>query len=179
MGRERGFTLVELLAVLAVAAVLAAMALPAMVALRENWGTQEALHSLTLSLARARIAAVVRGQPVTVCPSSDGRTCRSDLVWDEGWITYADPDRSDQPLDDGQRLWVEQKTGSALAIRSTRGRHRIRFQPTGFSGGYNASLRICSRRRAELVGSLVLNMAGRARITREAPGTRPPCPFVP
>lgn len=179
MDRDRGFTLVELLTVLAVAAVLATLALPAMVALRENWGTQETLHSLTASLARARIEAIVRGQPVTVCPSADGRTCRSDLVWEEGWLVFSDPGRSEQPLSDEHLLWVDGRDGTSLVIRSTRGRHRIRFQPTGFSGGYNASLRICSRRRAELVGSLVLNMAGRARITREAPGTRPPCPFTP
>lgn len=179
MGRNTGFTLAELLTVLAIFAVLASLAMPAMLALRENWGTQETLHSLTLSLARARIAAVVRGQPVTVCPSADGRSCRRDLVWDAGWMVYADPGRSEQPLDEEHRLWVEERDGSPLAIRSTPGRHRIRFQATGFSGGNNASLRICSRRRSELLGSLVLNMAGRARMTREAPETHTPCPFVP
>lgn len=176
---QRGFTLVELLTVLLVTAVLLAVAAPSLVSLRERMAALQAFHALTAALAQARMAAIERGHPVTVCPSGDGQHCRTDLVWDEGWMVYRDPSRQPQPAQPEDVLWVEARGAGPVAIRGTVGRHRVRYQPSGMSGGNNASLRLCSRRRAVHLGSVVVNIAGRARHARVSRANPVPCPFVP
>ena len=177
-GGRRGFTLVELVVALAVLAIMLAVALPSFRALRERQQALAAFHSLTVALAQARMAAIQRGRPVTVCPSRDGRHCREDLAWDEGWLVYADPRRRPQPDDEAAILWVERREAGGVAVRSTLGRHRVRYQPTGLSGGNNLSLRLCSRDGRHL-GSVVVSRAGRARREWVSADPAPPCPYLP
>lgn len=177
--QRRGFTLVELVLVLLVLSVLLAVAAPSLSVLRERMAALRAFHALTTGLAQARMAAVAQGRPVTVCPSADGRRCRGDLVWDEGWLVYRDPARSPQPLREEDVLWSDALAPGPVAIRATLGRHRVRYQPTGMSGGNNASLRLCSRKRSVHLGSVVVNIAGRVRHARVSRTEPPPCPYVP
>ncbi|GAB2660729.1 GspH/FimT family protein [Arenimonas aestuarii] len=176
--QDGGFSLVELVAVVAVFAVVLAVAAPGFSRLRERHAALEAFHSLSVALAGARMAAIQRGRPVSICPSADGQRCRLDLVWDEGWLVYLDARRRPQPERAADVLWHEQRAAGPLAIRGSPGRHRVRYQPTGLSGGSNASLRVCSRDGRHL-GSVVINLAGRAR--REwVSGQEPvPCPYLP
>lgn len=174
-----GFTLVEAVTVLALVSLTLVLAVPVFQAMRERWATAGAMHGLSASLARARLTAFVEGVPVTVCPSADGLNCRQDLVWETGWMVYRDPGREAHPASAADVLWWEAHSPSVLAIRGSTGRHRVRFQPTGFAGGNNASLRICLRRGPFLVASVVVNIAGRARRERAEPGDEQPCPYAP
>lgn len=177
-GRREGFTLVELMATVAVLAVVLGLALPSFRVLGERMAAQATLHALTVALASARMAAVQRGRPVSVCPSSDGASCRTDLVWDEGWLVYADPRRLPQPADAADILWVERRAPGAIAVQATVGRHRVRYQPSGMSGGNNASLRLCSRDGRHL-GNVVVSLAGRTRSEWLPGDPAPPCPYPP
>lgn len=177
--KKHGFTLVEALTVLAVMSIVLAIAVPSFRSIRERWAAAEAMHSLSAALAQARLSAVIRGVPVTLCPSSDGMNCRKDRVWDEGWIVYQDAGRLPNPATRADVLWTEQRSPAAVAIRSSSGRHRIRFQATGFAGGNNASLRVCTRRSGRLVASVVINLAGRARRDIQKADAAPPCPYQP
>ncbi len=177
-GRRGGFTLVELMATVAVLALVLGLALPSLRTLAEAQAALARFHGLTVALAQARMAAIQRGRPVSVCPSADGSRCRLDLVWDEGWLVYADPQRLPQPARPEDILWVERRDPGAIAIRGTAGRHRVRYQPTGLSGGNNTSLRLCSR-DGRLLGSVVVNIAGRTRSERAPADPAPPCPYAP
>lgn len=178
MPRNAGFTLVELVVVSLVLAITAAVTLPSLAALVERNRALAVFHELTSSLAGARLAAAHLGQPITVCPTRDGRQCRRDLVWDDGWMTYIDLDRSDQPATTAAVIRHVQPSGTGIAVRSSAGRHRVRFQPSGWASGANISLRACSRRANRLLGSVVVNNAGRPRSERrEAPVGS--CPFAP
>ena len=95
--QRSGFTLVDLLLAVLVAGVLLGLAAPAFSAMLERNRAVAIFHQLSSSLAGARLAAVRMGRPVTLCPTMDGLRCRRDLVWDEGWMAYLDPDRQDQP----------------------------------------------------------------------------------
>ena len=173
-----GFTLVELLVTVLVAGVTLAIAAPAFSAMLERNRAATTFHQLTASLAGARLAAVRMGRPVTLCPSLDGLRCRRDLVWDDGWVTYLDPGRSEQPASAGDIIQHLQPAGRSLAVRSSIGRHRIRFQPSGWASGANLTLRVCSRAQARLLGIVVVNNAGRPRTERqEAPWAS--CPYLP
>lgn len=174
---SRGFTLVELMAALAVAAILLTVAVPTFAELQRRARVASARHLLTASLAGARLAAVKLGAPVTVCPSSDGRRCRDDLVWEHGWIIYRDPEVEDQPPSAAAILQRIDAIASTLALRGTSGRRRVRFQPTGWAYGSNISLRLCSRPRGSLLGKVIVNNAGRPR-SEHYTDPDEPCPYA-
>lgn len=178
MPRHAGFTLVELIVVVLVLAVALGVAAPSLSALAERSQARTVFHGLTASLAGARLAAVQLGRPVTICPTLDGLRCRRDLVWDDGWMTYIDADRSDQPTSPEAVLRREGPSGARISVRSSSGRHRIRFQPSGWASGANISLRVCSPKARKLLGVVVVNNAGRPRSERhEAPENS--CPYAP
>lgn len=175
--RMTGFTLAELLAVLAVLAITLTLGMPAFAGLQRRARVASVHHLLTTSLAGARLAAVKLGQPVTICPSSDGRRCRNDLVWDDGWILYRDPGRDEQPASAATILQRVEAIAPSLALRGTAGRRRVRFHPSGWASGSNISLRLCARQRRVLLGKVIVNNAGRPRSERYPDADRP-CPYA-
>ncbi|GAA3928564.1 GspH/FimT family pseudopilin [Luteimonas lutimaris] len=173
--KEAGFTLIELLITMAVLATLAAIALPSFSALLQRSSESATYHLLTTSLATARLRAVKDNAPVTVCPSADGSTCRSDGVWSDGWILYRDPDRDPQPPTADAVIQRLDDVGHALQLRSTPGRHRVRFLPSGWAYGSNLTIRLCRPGSGGFLGSVIVNNAGRPRTERQPAGS--PCPF--
>lgn len=174
MARAQGFTLAELMVTVAIMGTLLGIAIPAFSALGERSSAQGSMGTLTVALSKARIAAITRRHPVTVCPSRDGERCRSDLVWDDGWIVYGDADREPQPAA-GSILWREQAPAGQVAIRSTAGRHRVRYQPNGMAGGANLTLTLCSLRTRLTLGEVVVNLGGRIRSS--FPSKPDACPY--
>ncbi|HEU4774898.1 MAG TPA: Tfp pilus assembly protein FimT/FimU [Lysobacter sp.] len=172
----RGFTLIELMVTLAVMAVLMGVGVPSFQHLQQSARTATAFHLLTTSLALARLSAVKNNVPVSVCPSSDGRYCRGDTVWDDGWIVFADPSRAKQPASAEAVLQRFDRVGPGIALRSTAGRTLVRFHPSGMAQGSNLSVRLCSTKDSTHLGSVIVNNAGRPRSERHD-GT--PCPFAP
>lgn len=173
----RGFTLVELMATLAVLAISLGLAVPAFTGLQRRVRAADAYSELTTSLAAARLLAVRLRQPVSICPSRDGRRCLDSVVWSDGWIIYADPDRNRQPAGPSAVLHRGEPIEAALALRSTSGRKLVRFLPTGWASGSNLSVRLCSRASGRLLGKVIVNNAGRPRTEHlEDDGTA--CPYA-
>src|SRR3546814_3066380 len=75
--KDAGFSLIELIATVSVLATLLAIALPSFTTLLQGSRASGTYHLLTTSLAAARLRAIKDNAPVTVCPSADGRSCRS------------------------------------------------------------------------------------------------------
>ena len=171
--KEAGFTLIELFVTLAVLAITIATAAPSFAGLLQRSRESSTYHLLTTSLAGARLRAIRDSAPVTVCPSADGRTCRADGIWTDGWIIYRDPRRSDQPTSDAAVIQQFDSLKPGLRLRSTKGRKRVRFLPSGWAYGSNLSIRLCSSER--LLGSVVVNNGGRPRVGRQAGPAD--CPF--
>ena len=172
--KTTGFTLAELMVTVAIAGTLLGIGIPAFAALSERASAQSSFATLTVALSKARIAAITRRHPVTVCPSRDGITCRTDLIWDGGWIVYDDAQRQPQPTT-GSVLWWEQPSSGNIAVRSTVGRHRVRYQPDGMAGGANLTLTLCSPRTGLTLGQVLVNLGGRIR--SESPTQPDTCPF--
>ena len=164
--------------VMLVLGVLLAFAVPSFSAMLERNRSLAAFHQLTASMAGARLAAVRTGEPVTLCPTREGLRCRRDLVWDDGWMSFRDSQRGEHPARASDVIEHVPLARSQITVRSTRGRHRLRFQPTGWASGANLSLRICTRTQARLLGAVVVNNAGRPRSERQAAGPAS-CPYVP
>ena len=85
-----GMTVVELLIIVAALAVVVLIAVPGSSMLIENYRLKSASTALVEGLNLARGEALRRGSTVRVCPSSNGRFCRSDGDWAQGWLVYTD-----------------------------------------------------------------------------------------
>jgi len=166
MDRARGLTLPELITTLAIVAICAMLAWPQLSPLIMRTKGTTALHLLGSSLAGARMAAVSGRFPVTVCPSADGRQCRKDSIWEDGWILYRDRrgrDQPDTPADILQRFTID---SAAFTLRSTSGRQRVRYVPSGYTATNNLTILLCERRAQREVGRVVVSRPGRIRTER-------------
>lgn len=167
--RQGGFTLLEAMTVLAIVAIAATIGLPSFNETLQRVRTATALSLLTSTLASARSTALLRRQAVSVCPSQDQRTCRSDLVWEDGWIVFVDAKKKGQPDSASDILHVAAPLNRSLILRTTAGRHRARFQPDGRSTGSTLTLSLCTRHDRRPLSQVVLNNWGRARSARSPP----------
>ncbi|WP_018138986.1 MULTISPECIES: Tfp pilus assembly protein FimT/FimU [unclassified Thioalkalivibrio] len=88
--RHQGLTAIELMVTIGVLAILAMLAAPAFSQMLERQRVIGATNSLLNAMHLARSEALKRNERVTLCPSSDGETCRDDGIWSDGWIWFAD-----------------------------------------------------------------------------------------
>lgn len=172
-----GFTLIESMTVLAVAAIGFGIALPAFSDMLERTREVNTFHFVTASMMAARSTAITRHQPVSLCPSRDGLSCRDDLVWEDGWIMFLDPAHTGEPATPDAVLRQFDPIGKGLGLRSTAGRHRLRYQSSGLASGSNLSLTLCSGRGKTLLGKVIVNNGGRAR-TERSKGRFVPCSYA-
>lgn len=169
---QRGFTLVELVTAIAILAVLVALAAPSAVQAWNQAAAQRAYHAMSSSLALARVQAVSRGHAVTVCPSLNGTSCIvGGTDWSQGWIVYLDPSRSPQPESTSDVIEMVPDLAPEISLRTSAGRHRIRYQPSGWAAGSNLRLTLCIRSTGFMHGSILLSNAGRTRVERAAAET--------
>lgn len=171
-GRAAGFSLLESMIVLAVVAILAGLALPGFQDTLRRQRATTTMHLLATQLAQVRNTAITRQTPVTVCPSLGNGRCRAEPDWSAGWLAYHDPLRSDQPRSPADILREEHRPADGpVKVLGTAGRLRVRYQPSGRSGGNNVTLRICVG--STLHGEVIVNNVGRARTRRVPPDA--PC----
>ena len=81
-----GFTLIEILVVIAIVGIITMIATPSFRSMLVSNEIRSAVNDWTLALQTARSEAVRQRARVTVCPSSDGSTCKSSSSYDIGWI---------------------------------------------------------------------------------------------
>jgi type IV fimbrial biogenesis protein FimT len=84
-GGASGFTVVELLVVLAIGATLAAIAAPSFTSTLAKYRVGAESSALLDSLLLVRNSV-----PVTICASTDGRSC-TNTAWEAGYIVFRDP----------------------------------------------------------------------------------------
>lgn len=90
IGRNKGFTLIEMLSVLLIVSILAAMAMPAFDGFMNDSARRSQLININSAIQYARGEAISKSQQVQVCASVDGNTCSGVVTWDDGWIVFAD-----------------------------------------------------------------------------------------
>jgi type IV fimbrial biogenesis protein FimT len=120
-GPANGFTLIEFMTAITVLSILLVVCVPSFSSIiRDNRITAEA-NDLVGALNFARSEAIKRGDPVSVCSSSDGSTCAGSTAWANGWIAFSDVDGTAGTVDAGdQVLQVWPAVGGGLTLTASR-----------------------------------------------------------
>lgn len=86
----------ESMIAITVAAILLAVGVPSLRTFRANNQITATTNSILTGLNLARFSAVMRGENVLICPSSDSIKCASGSStsgnWIRGWIVYSEDD---------------------------------------------------------------------------------------
>lgn len=89
IGKNTGFTVIELMITVGVIDILLTVGLPGLQGTISHIGTNNQAKTLVASLNFARSEAIKRGIPVSVCGSTDGVDCAA-ASWSDGWIVFVD-----------------------------------------------------------------------------------------
>jgi type IV fimbrial biogenesis protein FimT len=166
---QLGFSLVELMITLAVLAVVLAVTAPSFARLQGNYQLRSTAHRLVAAINLARMEAVQRRLPVSLCPAPEGGNCAGDLS--QGWLLFHDADR-DRQLDAGDEevivrapglpegYSVTDRAGSSPATQA------ISYRPDG-TVRRNQTLLLCAPAEHGIEPyAIVLNLVGRVRLAR-------------
>jgi type IV fimbrial biogenesis protein FimT len=87
--RAAGFTLLELMMVLVLAAILLGVGGPSFQDSLQRNRQQSTFNRVASAMSLARSEAVIRSQPVSVCPTTDNASCGGSN-WETGWLIFVD-----------------------------------------------------------------------------------------
>ena len=87
---KQGMTVIELLIILAAVAIVVLISVPGSTMVMEHYRLKSISSDLVGGLNLAKGEALRRNSTVRVCPSSNGRFCRTDGNWNHGWLVYSD-----------------------------------------------------------------------------------------
>ena len=168
---EGGFTLVELVITLAVLAIIVTLALPAFTALVNGNRLTAQANELVADLQAARMEAITRNRPVTLCPSADNATC-SGGDWGNRIMTA--------PAGAGVEVIRTSAAKGVLSVTGDAG--SIVFRPDGFAraaaGGalLDAQFAVCLPTTAPANNVRQVTLAAGSRIATEPDSTAGVCP---
>lgn len=144
--RNRGFTLLELMATIALAAVLFGLAIPSL----GNWIRDSRLtrfsNDFVTASHLARTEAIKRRVPVTICAidPNDPSSCAANGQF-RGWIVFVDED-GDWDIDAANEEILQSYAGPPAAVTVDSGERRVlSFADSGFA-----------RRRADAIAQMVV-----------------------
>lgn len=131
-------------------------------------------NDLVAHINLARSEAITRHVDTIVCPSKNATTCAapnaSDTRWEKGWLVYVDENGNREP-EPREVVRVHADAGTGIAIKSSRYRDQIVYQPLGTAGGSTITLAICSTRGPNNARYVTISNTGRARISRTTTST--------
>ena len=168
----RGFTLLELMFTVAIASVLLGLAVPAFNGLWLDSQRTVAVNALVHGIFLARTNASLRGRTVAICASHDGQSCAEiGADWQVGWMVFENLDRDSPPTrDEGEPVLAVQAAWPGGSIVSNR--RSYSFRPH-YHGVINGTLVFCDRRGSTQARAIVINNAGRPRVTTRDSDNRP------
>ena len=180
--RTAGLTLLELLVVVSITAILATVALPSMSTLVAETRLRSGTSMLVSMMNFARMQAVTRNAPVTLCPSEDGFGCGEANEWNRGIMAFVDANHN-RHRDGEEELLGFRDMNPHLHIFSGadpystgKSRKRVVFSPAGTAAGYTISVKFCSRDGSTPPAVIILQNSGRIRLSdRDGSGRKPAC----
>ena len=167
-----GFSLLELVTSMSVLAILGGLAVPAFNSMWLDAKRTTAVNAFVHSVFLARSTAVQSGRTVTICRSTDASTCSHQLDgWQAGWIVFVDTD-DDRPPERDPSERVIDVFQSWPGGHITSNRTSYSFRPH-IHRVVNGSTVFCDRRGSSLARSVIINSAGRPRVSSRDSNNRP------
>jgi len=175
--RSDGLTLIELLVVFTMVAILVTISLPSFVSFIQGNRVASEVNSMVSSLQLARSEAIKRGEPVSVCPSSNGASCLGANVWSGGWLVFVDRDANglvDTPANPADLLqyraaWAGTDTFAAIPSATFVTYNRDGFAVNLPGGGVTLAVRT-EPVSAHATRCIALNMVGRQTVQQSGVG---------
>jgi len=171
--RQRGATLIEMMAAIGVIAILGAVAIPSFSSLRRSALRTTIVNDFIHSVHLARSEAIKRNAVISICRSSDGATCANGLPdWNVGWIVFENRDR-DQPADTDPGEPVLYRRDALAGGTLTSNRRAFSFRPYN-QGDVNGTLIYCAGPKEGR--AIIISHTGRPRTSdRDANGKPVKC----
>lgn len=176
---EQGFTLVELMIVIVILGVLITIAIPSYSEMTANQRLVSTSTNLINALSTARGEAVKQKRHVTVCASSDGSTCATDLTeWNNGWIVFANTDSANlqrnttEEVESLRQVYEKPNGISNITLSNDSGAAAalIAYRPSGVIGNIASNqvrlFTICDKRGASKANAVWVSRSGRAKTTK-------------
>lgn len=176
MAALRGFTLLELMVTITVAAILATVAVPAFRSFLQNDRLLTEANQLVMSLDFARSEAIKQDASITVCASSDGKTCSGTANWTAGWVVL-------NPANPAQPLQVVTALASSNSLTEANSQTQVIFDATGLAStlAVTAQFTFCDPRGASFaryteVGAFSGRVNSSNTVGKNVAGTALTCP---
>ncbi|WP_439100694.1 GspH/FimT family pseudopilin [Congregibacter sp.] len=170
--REAGFTLIELMMVLVLIGILLGIGGPSFQSSLQRNRLQTTVNSVATALSFARAEAVIRSEPVSICPTVDTASC-SGSNWETGWLIFVDNGAgsggaaSDGTLNGAEELLrIGEPAPAEVTIRTVNfpSTANIVFQDSGrVLQNTSGTLTICDARGVNDARALVVEVSGQAR----------------
>lgn len=164
-----GFTLIELMVTLAIAAVLLVVGVPSFVEFQRNSELTSQTNSLVAALNAARTEAMKRNTNAYVIPGGSANK------WSDGWIVFADTNRSGVVYDAATDFTVltqsaapayfnSSGTGTANEATSPYVMYNSSGYPTTSAGAFGALT--ITLKRSDLTGAALQQQTRRIKIAK-------------
>lgn len=127
------------------------------------------VNQLITGLRMARTAANETAQVVTVCPSADGRHCRDDGNWNQGWLAFVDLNGDGAMQSEESRHVLARALNTSPRVTIASAQPHFSFMPF-YARPFTAhstrgTLCIRDSRGAEHARTITLDTLGPARLT--------------
>jgi type IV fimbrial biogenesis protein FimT len=164
--RCRGLSLVEMLVAVGIAAILLTLGLPSLSRLRADWTVRGAAAQVLAGLQLARRTALMTGQSVTLCPTTDGWRCGFPS---RHWMLFANVEGgADARREAGEAVLRQWQLDPVVRISGTRG--YAAFQPQT-SAAATLTFVFCHGAQPQAGRALVVSQTGRPRVSPDRPST--------
>ncbi len=169
LAHARGFSIYDTIVTLAISSVLGVGAVGLHSVVKEN-NMAVGVNTMIGHLNLARSEAIRRGMEVVMCPTRDGVNCDDPAAdqtwWTHGYLLYADANNNGRRDADEPVIRVEHSYRSVLAVKTSKYRSKVTYQPTGLAGGSTITFAFCDNRGPAHARYVTVQNAGRARVSR-------------
>ena len=173
--RITGFTLLELLIAMTIGAIIVAVGIPSFRGTLDNQRMTSATNELVMSLNLAKSEAIKRVAYVTVCKTSDFKSCgNGSTSWDDGWIVFANSTVANlgsiEADDDVIRVYPALREELTITPTGTIAGF-VSFRPSGSIGtsaaNMTGTLTTCDERGAANARGILLESSGQWHVSHD------------